>query len=330
MISQKVLNGMSNEDLAMLYQNKENKYTNLERQLAMEALVEKNMALVTSVLKSYTLNARTSWDEMLQAGRIGLFLAADRFDPSLGIQFHTYAVSQIKAAASDEINRSASNGSSNHYATHMKIIKRAIAGIQGEKGSEYKPDAREIRDYIKATTGKDIPISTIDHSIVGLKQADYISLDDENNKNLIVPQDEEDTAEKYMYQAELKEDITEAFRDLPPEEKYALITVLGYPDNNTHTFDQTAKLMNNNPFFIRRHKDKKISAFIVEKYFNNALEILRRNKDLAKYSSKSATFSKIINDCRMEFLPSDEEILDTINEITDNINLTSLPDYPSE
>ena len=61
---------------------------------AMNELVERNMALVRSIVKKY-LNRGTEYDDLYQIGSMGLVKAIKNFDSSYGVRFSTYAVPMI-------------------------------------------------------------------------------------------------------------------------------------------------------------------------------------------------------------------------------------------
>ena len=79
-------------------------------------------------------------DDLIQAGMIGLLEALDRYDPSHGAQFETYAAQRIRGAMLDELRhndcmpRSARRG--------MRRIEKTIAGLQQRLGRA--PNEREI------------------------------------------------------------------------------------------------------------------------------------------------------------------------------------------
>ena len=59
-----------------------------------EQLFEENIKLATHVAMRFT--AIGEYDEVMQLARIGLFKACQRFDPSYGYRFSTYAVPTIR------------------------------------------------------------------------------------------------------------------------------------------------------------------------------------------------------------------------------------------
>lgn len=63
---------------------------------ARNELVERNLALVLFVCKRYFRNKPLRWDEADQDGAMGLMRAAEKFDPSKGFRFATYAIPWIR------------------------------------------------------------------------------------------------------------------------------------------------------------------------------------------------------------------------------------------
>ena len=64
---------------------------------AMKRLYEANLRFVVSVAKQYQ-NRGKSMEELIEAGNMGLELAARRFDPQRGFKFIAYAVWFIRAS----------------------------------------------------------------------------------------------------------------------------------------------------------------------------------------------------------------------------------------
>jgi RNA polymerase primary sigma factor len=62
---------------------------------AREKLIESNLRLVIKIAKSY-MNSEVSFIDLIQEGNIGLIRAAEKFDPSMGCRFSTYASYWVK------------------------------------------------------------------------------------------------------------------------------------------------------------------------------------------------------------------------------------------
>lgn len=86
-------------------------------------------------------------DDLIQAGMIGLLEALDRYDPSHGAQFETYAAQRIRGAMLDELRhndcmpRSARRG--------MRHIEKAVAQLQQRLGRA--PSEGEIAEALQVS-----------------------------------------------------------------------------------------------------------------------------------------------------------------------------------
>jgi DNA-directed RNA polymerase specialized sigma subunit len=75
----------------------------------MDDLIEKNMGLVVSVVNSFKPQNPTEREDYIQAGRIGLWKALKKYDPSKGAVLSTYAWNPIRWEIIKEI-KSAKKG----------------------------------------------------------------------------------------------------------------------------------------------------------------------------------------------------------------------------
>ena len=57
---------------------------------AKQRMVQSNMRLVVSIARKYS-NVGVSLQDLVQEGSLGLSRAAEKFDPSKGFKFSTYA-----------------------------------------------------------------------------------------------------------------------------------------------------------------------------------------------------------------------------------------------
>lgn len=324
----KEFESMSNEDLVTVYQDIKNERSALERELAIKILIEHNMGLITSVVKKFNLHYKTKWEDLIDCGKAGLFLAAKRYDPSYDVVFSTFAYSEVHAAVADEINGMISDNSSNHYTSHIKLVKKAIAGLRSVHGDEYMPDANMINVWIKSSTGKDIPVSTIVSCLNGISQIDHLSTDDVNNKNLLASYDQEQ-AELQEKRLSLRADIELGMRTMTKLEKFVFSARGGlYSDGKIYTFDQIAKMMNKNSEFIMLNNNKKFSAYYVESYYQKAIIKFKSEAVLVKtYETNKESNEYVVAMKNTQFIPANTDmILDAADDIADAIDNSFLPD----
>jgi len=98
--------GAATGDLWLSYKEVQNQ-SGSKKDLLREILFEKFQYLVYFVVKKMTLSPPRGLDyeDLISFGNIGLLDAIDRYDPSLGYAFQTYAVSRIRGAILDEIRK---------------------------------------------------------------------------------------------------------------------------------------------------------------------------------------------------------------------------------
>lgn len=108
-----------------------------------ESLIESNMGLVHACVKRF-VGKGIDYDDLFQAGCVGLVKAADGFDSDLGFAFSTYAVPAILG----EVKRLFRDGGAVKVSRFLKERSREILGISGklEKFLGREPTVKEIAD----------------------------------------------------------------------------------------------------------------------------------------------------------------------------------------
>ena len=89
---------------------------------ARKKLIESNYRLVISIAKKYH-RSELDFQDMIQESSIGLIKAVDRFDPTLGFKFSTYACWWIKQSALQYVNENSSNIK---VPTHSRMLNSKI------------------------------------------------------------------------------------------------------------------------------------------------------------------------------------------------------------
>lgn len=142
-------------------------YERVER--ARENLCLANLRLVIKFAKKYA-GFGIPFPDLVQEGNEGLLVAIDKYDPSKGLKFSTYASNWIR----QRISRSVKNNSRIMrlpvylYEKYSRIIK-----VEEELGKRlgYPPDDAEISDYLEGFSESDIS------EIRGYFNGDPLSLD---------------------------------------------------------------------------------------------------------------------------------------------------------
>lgn len=119
---------------------------------ARQRLIESNMRLVINIAKSYRSRA-IPLEDLIQEGAIGLMHAVERFDPSKGFRFSTYATHWIRQSIGRALdNKAKAIRLPAHISQSLRKIERERARLARELG--YEPSHEELAACIGVSPRK--------------------------------------------------------------------------------------------------------------------------------------------------------------------------------
>ncbi len=242
-------------------------------EVALEKLLSANVRFISYFVKSY-INYGLDYNDLYQAGMLGMLKAAKKFDAERGNKFTTYASNWVK----DEVIKALNNEKA------IKMPKEVISKV-----SSFNKKLDEIRSDLSRDPSVDeiVELTGMEKDeVLNLLECNhtFVSLDaevgDESRVSDFVASDEDTPDEKYMKQS-VKNTISTMFDDiLNDREVYILKRRFGLDGKESESFAQIGAKINLSAERTRQIYSNTIEKIKASSYMNELATIFYNTNKL--------------------------------------------------
>ncbi len=209
----------------------------IEGKDARDTLIESNLRLVVSIAKKYT-GRGMQFQDLIQEGNMGLMKAVNKFDPTKGFKFSTYATWWIRQAITRAI---ADQARTIRIPVHMVETINKLVRIQRKLTQELRrePTPEEIAQEMKISVEKVQQIQKIAQEPISMENP--VGEEEDTTYGDFISDRETPNPLDYTINEKYKEEIDTVLKTLTPREEKVLRLRFGLVDGKPHTLEEVGK-----------------------------------------------------------------------------------------